>query len=132
MASAAEAEIRGLINTLQSQIERVAGIVDANDNTTNNLINQLRAQVGAIGGQSNQMGSQGSKREMRLLSDKDVKPQFFNGGPTEEFKNWAKKTKTFLNMKCDTFRAALTWAEAKTDKIDDQAMQAQNWRDQEE
>ena len=132
MATAAETEIRGLIHTLQSQIERVAGIVDTNDNTTNNLINQLRAHIGQIGSQSNQGGSQGSRKEMRLLSDKDVKPQFFNGGPTEEFKNWAKKTKTFLNMKCDTFRATLTWAEAETTKIDDQSMQAQNWRDQEE
>ena len=129
MATSAEIEIRGLINTLQTQIERVAGIVDTNDNTTNNLINQLRASIGS---QSNQGGgSQGSKKEMRLLSDKDVKPQFFNGGPTEEFKNWAKKTKTFLNMKCDTFRAALTWAEAETTKIDDQAIAAQSWRDQE-
>ena len=127
----AEIEIRGLISVLQGQIERIAGRLDQTDTQNTQIIADVRYQIQNIA-TANQNPAAGPRKEMRLLSDKDVKPQFFNGGPKEDFKEWAKKTKTFLNLKCDTFRVALTWAECQTEKIDHNDHEFQSWRDRDE
>ena len=46
--------------------------------------------------------------------------------------NGRKKTKLFLNLKCNTFRAALTWAEQQQGRITDQDIAQQRWPDQAE
>ena len=123
----AEQEIQQLIALMQTQIERIAGRVDRADTHTAGLFDQLRSQIKQ--GIAHVAGGNGSRKEMRLLSDKDVKPQFFSGSDKEDFRTWAKKSKTLLNMKCDTFRAALTWAEAEKERITDETIHAQAWRD---
>ena len=123
----AEAEIRGLISVLQGQIGRL----DQTDAQNTQIIADVQYEIQSLS-HANQNPATGPRKEMRLLSDKDVKPQFFSGGPKEDFKEWAKKTKTFLNLRCDTFRAALTWAECQTEKIDHSDHEFQSWRNKDE
>ena len=81
----AEAEIRGSINVLQIQIERIAGRLDGTDQHNTVIIDGIRSQIGHLA-QSQSIAKTGPRKEMRLLLDKDVKPQFFNGGPREDYK----------------------------------------------
>ena len=123
-----EEELRGLIGVLQSQVERIAARLDSTDQYNIQIIADVRAQMQSIAAGAMTR----SPKEIRLLSDKDIKPGFFNGGPKEDFKEWAKKTKMFLNLKCDTFRAVLTWAEQQKDQITDEDVDLLDWRDRRE
>ena len=123
-----EEELRGLVGVLQSQVERIAARLDSTDQYNIQIIADVRAQMQSIAAGAMTR----SPKEIRLLSDKDIKPGFFNGGPKEDFKEWAKKTKTFLNLKCDTFRAILTWAEQQKDQITDEDVDLLDWRDRRE
>ena len=126
----AEAELRQLIMVLQGQVETILGRLDITDQQTNNTMAQMRAELQQCAATLNRDG--GAREKMRLISERDLKPTFFKGEKGEDFREWAKKTKLFLNLKCNSFRAALTWAEQQQGRITDQDIAQQRWPDQAE
>ena len=54
-----------------------------------------------------------SSEKIQLIDLKTYQPDTFGGTISELYKPWAKKAKAYCNAKCQGFRKAMEWAEAR-------------------
>ena len=92
----AEAELLQLIAVLQGQVEAILGRLDVTDQQTTTTMGQIRAGLQQCAAALSRDG--GAREKLRRISERDLKPSFFSGGSKMDFREWAKKTKVFLNI----------------------------------
>ena len=124
-----EQELRESIRLLANQVETLVGRADQTDAHTAVALQELRVRIAHAGGQGGEGPRAGERHELRLLSDRDVKPAFFAGARNDVLRELSKKNKTFLNTKSNSFRYILQWAEVQTGPISTEDLDLQNWNE---
>ena len=117
------------IANLQLQLEQsrahtvtVTENLDKLRNESSGAVQELRAQLAAMKVLLDEKTKTGEK-EMQLLNLKHLEPKTFTGAKDDSYKSWAKKLKTYCNVRKEGFRAALEWCEKEENPVDLDVMQ---------
>ena len=69
----------------------------------------------------------GEGRRRQFTNMKHMEPKHFAGKDEENYKDWAKLLKNFLNTQKKGFTKALEWAEEHHGKIDNDDIELMSW-----
>ena len=118
-------EIQVIKTDAQSMLGKINFLNDdrvAKDNVIQQLQSanaQLSAQVSAAGGgHGRPQASMGS-----LVNLKTMAPKKFGGGPSENYKSWAKSVRAFCNAHKPGFKKFLKWCERQAAEIGSKNLQ---------
>ena len=87
------------------------------------LAEQARGRAVAVDGDGDDRRGKGRK----IITVKNLEPKKFAGKDDEDFKEWSKSVKNFLNSQTRGFRKVLEWAEERTTPIDEDDVDLLTW-----
>ena len=111
------ANIQVELTQSQQHVARLGAALDTLRNESSTAVANLRAQLEAQTRAEDRHVDGGGKGK-KLIHTKTLEPKKFAGKDEEDYKEWAKSIKNFLNAQTRGFRKILEWAEECTTAVD--------------
>ena len=127
--SAVEQQVAALQTELaqsQQHVARLAAAIDALRNESSQAVSDLRRQL-VLAQQVDPREDQRAGKGKKIINIKNFEPKSFGGKDEENYKEWAKSVKNFLNVQQRGFRKVLESAEEQTKPIDADDVELMSW-----
>ena len=118
------AALQGELVLSQQHVGRLGTALDELRSESSTAIANLRSTLEALRKERSE-GRDGKSR--RLINTKNLEPKHFGGKDEENYKEWAKAMKNFLNTQKSGFRKILEWAEESANVIDEDDVDLMMW-----
>ena len=115
-----EQQVAALQNELgqsQQHVARLAAALDETRKDTSTAIANLNRLI----------QEKGNSNGKKFISSKNIDPQNFTGKDSENYKEWAKHVKNYLNTQKRGFRKALEFAEKQGTEIEEDDVELMAW-----